>query len=708
MSTTQPPPAFSKSPRSILNSAQRLVENVRRLQDELVRTITPSAATFSNVMLPLVHMENEFRSQANLLGFYSQVSEDEELREASTKAQMLFADFQAEAYLRQDIYRLVNAVRELHENLDPESALLVERIHDQHIQSGAAILDPEQRQRFRAIQGRLSQIRAGFLENINSDNEFICFTSEELDGVPTSIQSRLEKTEQEETFRVYLADPGDTAIMSYAKADTRRRLFTACQNRCSGNIPLLKEAVVLRHEAANLLGFPSHAALRLQGRMVKTAETVGAFLVDLREKLAPGGLDSLKALNDLKKSDTSHEGDEAQLEEEIKTWDLDFYRRLMMQQQVSLDGKRIMEYFPVQTTISRMLRQFSRLFGLRFAEITGVDKNVDIIWHEDVKIFSVYDDDAGGGNFLGYLYLDLYYRPGKSPQAACFSFQPGFVKEDGTRNHPVTALLCAFSRPTPKKPSLLRHFDVVTIFHELGHGIHDLVSKTKYARFHGPGGVAVDFGEMPSQMLEQWCWQPSQLKYLSFHYSNLDEDMLRSWQKENDGVSRPEVEMPHMMIAAIIRSRRLTFGPLFHLEQLHRAAFDLAINQVSSFEEAEAIDLTATWNRLGEEFGQTAHSDTNNDNKVSGHGYATHTHLVQDDYEAGYYAYLFSQVYAADLFYSHFEGYIMDSNLGRKLRHTILEKGGNQDEMESIVRFLGREPSSDAFNEHVLGVRRRG
>lgn len=659
MATIPLPPIFLTTPRAILDSARKLIEHLRRLQDGLVKTIVPSEATFMNVLLPLAHMDNTFQMQANSLGFYRYVSDDQVLREASTKAHAVLSDFQTETYSRQDIFQLVKSVRHTNEKLDQEAALLLVSIYDQYIQNGAAIEDLEQRQRFVAIQGRLSRLRADFLENINSDEGFICLTSEEMGGVPGNILGQLEKTAEEDMFRVYLADPGDTAIMSYAKADTRRRLFIACRNRCSGNIPLLKEAVVLRLEAANLLNFPNYAALRLQGRMVKTAEAANGFLVDVREKLTPGGLDALEMLNDLKKSDTGNNGDQTRGEEDIQPSDRDFYCRLMMAQQLSLDGKQVMEYFPVQTTIPRMLTQFSNLFGLRFHEIACKNKTMYIIWHEDVQVFSVHDDDAGGGSFLGYLYLDFFHRQGKSPQAACFTLQPvslvntsatctlqpnnkfqGFTKEDGTRQHPVTALLCAFFKPASNKPSLMRHFDVVNTFHERGHGIHDLISKTKYARFHGPGGVTVGFGEIPSQMLEEWCWQPSQLKYLSFHYSYLDDEMLKVWEQENVGVSRPDAEMQDVTTEAIIRARQLTFGPLFHLDQLHRGAFDLAINQVSSLEEAAALDLTETWNKLDQDFDRNGCPGTKGNNHVLGHGYTTMGHLAQSDYEAGYYVYL--------------------------------------------------------------------
>lgn len=425
MTTIQHPPVFLNSASSILTSARTLIQHLRDLQDGLVNSITPASATFANAMLPIAGMDNEFRSQANLLGFYSSVSEDETLREASTRARILLDEFQSETYLRRDIFQLVDAVRQREESLDQESALLLTRIYDRHVQSGIAIEDQGQRSRFKEIQGRLSQIRAEFLENINGDQSHICFTPEELEGVPENMLSRLEKTEQDH-FKVYLADPGDTALLSHAnKAPTRKRLFMACQTRCSENIPLLKEAIVLRHEAANLLGFPNHAALRLQERMVKSSDTVQDFLDELRDRLAPGGLDTLRALGDLKKkSGTGGQRKEHHPEQSINPWDRDFYQHLMIEQQLSISGKQIREYFPAQTTISRMLRQYSLLFGLQFNELTGENRTPEMSWHEDVQLFSVHEDEAGGGHFLGYLYLDLFFRPGKTPQASCWPLQP--------------------------------------------------------------------------------------------------------------------------------------------------------------------------------------------------------------------------------------------------------------------------------------------
>jgi metallopeptidase MepB len=174
----------------------------------------------------------------------------------------------------------------------------------------------------------------------------------------------------------------------------------------------------------------------------------------------------------------------------------------------------------------------------------------------------------------------------------------------------------------------------------LGHGVHDLVSKTRYSCFHGPEGVSVDFGEIPSQMLEQWCWEPSQLKSLSLHYSYLGTEMLDIWEKENKGKTRPENQMTDALIEALIRSRRLTFGSLFYLDQLHRGIFDMSIHQLASLEEAEAINLDAIWNKLRKEIQLIDGPEVLGQDYTWGHGYTTFSHLVSNDYDAGYYAYL--------------------------------------------------------------------
>lgn len=227
----------------------------------------------------------------------------------------------------------------------------------------------------------------------------------------------------------------------------------------------------------------------------------------------------------------------------------------------------------MQSTVEKMLSIFETLFQLKFIEITGSERSV---WHEDCKQFAVWKDIPGKDEFVGWLYFDLHPREGKYGHAANFNLESGFTDVNGKRVYPVTALVCNFSKPSATKPSLLKHDEVVTFFHELGHGIHDLVSETKYSRFHGTN-VARDFVEAPSQMLEYWCWQPEQLKFLSSHYLE------------------PEKTIDDDLIAKIVRSKHVN-GGLFNLRQLHFALFDMSLHTSDG-----NVDITKAWNEMREQ-----------------------------------------------------------------------------------------------------------
>jgi len=189
---------------------------------------------------------------------------------------------------------------------------------------------------------------------------------------------------------------------------------------------------------------------------------------------------------------------------------------------------------------------------------------------------------------------------------------------------------------------LLRHFDAVVLFHELGHGIHDIVAKTRYSRFHGSAGTTVDFGELPAQLLELWFWTPSVLKSLSFHYSYLSPEMLDVWKnmKENKGKDQPEKNLPDSLIDDLIKARKTSFGPLFILDQIRIAMFDMTIHQPSSNQEAESLDLAVTWNKLRKDLRHMDGLEECGFDYTWGHGYAAIDHFIQEDYTAGYNSYL--------------------------------------------------------------------
>jgi metallopeptidase MepB len=271
--------------------------------------------------------------------------------------------------------------------------------------------------------------------------------------------------------------------------------------------------------------------------------------------------------------------------------------------------------------------------------------------------------------------LDLHPRPGKYGHAANFSLQPGFILPNGTRRYPATALVCNFSKPTKDKPSLLKHDEIVLLFHELGHGIHDLASRTKYSRFHGTS-VVRDFVEAPSQMLENWCWVPSLLKFLSNHY--------KTGESIPDDLIAKQISVKHVNDA------------LSTLYQLYYGIFDMTVHTPKTHEEVESIEFSELWNDVRTEIFGLKGPEAFGAKSDWGNGQAIFGHLMSG-YDAGYYGYLSSEVYSTDMFYSVFKKDPMDRKEGRRYRHTVLEKGGSQDEMKILKDFLGREPSTKAF-----------
>lgn len=594
----------------MVEDTKRLVDKSRSIQDKIVAEVKDKDASFKNIMLPMAYDENTMALEAHIIGFYQAVSTNQELRDASTEAERLLDDFSIESSMREDVYNVVEAAFHKGEKLDPESQRLLEKERKNYIRNGLGIPAGPKRDRFKEIKKRLSEISIVFQKNLNEENQGLWFTPEELSGVPQDVLAGFAKGEGEHSGKVKMTFkyPDLFPVSKYAtNPATRKKIFIANENKLNQNVPLFKEVIVLRDEAARLLGYPNHAAFKIEDKMAKTTKTVDDFLGDLRERLTKGGASEKKTLAALKEKDLKSHGAGKTFDGQYYLWDHRYYDRLMLEQDYSLDQEKLAEYFPLQTSIRGMLRIFEELFGLTFVEVTGSDrasispsgKGDDIVWHPDVQVFSVWDDEGEGSGFVGYLYLDLHPREGKYGHAANFNLQPGFIQENGTRRYPATALVCNFSKPTPKKPSLLKHDEVVTLFHELGHGIHDLVSRTTYSRFHGTNTVR-DFVEAPSQLLENWCWTPSQLKALSHHYSSLSPEYEAAWQEQAKRQAKPDNKLPDELISNLIKTKHVN-DALFNLRQLHFGIFDMTVHEPSSHAEAEAMKLSELYNKLRHE-----------------------------------------------------------------------------------------------------------
>ncbi|KAF4806260.1 Saccharolysin [Colletotrichum siamense] len=708
----QLPPLFTATPISILESINELIQASKQAHKDLVNTISPSSATFANTLLPLAHAENTLSSEATLLIFLRDVSPDKEVRDTAAQARTILRDYQLGASMNEDVFKLVDAVfvNTAQQSLDPESRNFLNKKHKEFVKNGLRIPDGKQRERFKEIRSRIEALTSNYSKNLAEDKTAIYVAPDELEGFPEDTLSELEMgqagTKNEGKLKIEIPTDLSSVLRMVKNPTTRKKARLAYDNRCSENVAIFKEVVQLRHEAALLLGYPNHATLSVEDKMAETPDRVNSFLSCLRSKLTEAASKDVETLLRLKKADVKARGED--FDGHYFTWDNPYYDNMLLQQDFAVDQAKISEYFPLQSTVNGMLGVFEQLFGMVFHEIldeeraslSSTGKRDDLVWHPDVQILSVWDKDEEGGEFLGYLYLDLYSREGKYPNPSNFSVIPGCCKEDGAKHYPSTALVCNFQHPSASKPTLLRHPDVVVLFHELGHGIHDLVSRTKFARFHGPMGTVVDFGEAPSQVLENWCWTPEQIMSLSYHYSYLSDEYLSNWKAKtgkNEDALQPPKSLPREMVQSLLKAKHANTS-LDTLHQLFIGTFDMAVHQLN--DRSEDQSFTTLWNRLRREIVPTDDLSALGAGDEWGHGYTNIGHFM-NEYDAGFYSYLFSKVYAQDIFSTVFKSDPMSVEAGRRYRYGVLEKGGSQPEMTTLQEFLGREAKMEAFYEDL-------
>ncbi|KAF4335939.1 thimet oligopeptidase [Fusarium beomiforme] len=688
----QAPPLFTATPESIAADTKKLCDATKSVLDSVAANTTADKASFANVLEPILIDENLAATQRRILTFYHHVSTKKELRDASTEAERVFNDFGIECNMREDVFNAVDAAfaNRASEDLTKEQAHILEKERQKFIRNGLRLPAGPKRERFKEIQKRLSELEIKAQTNLNEEKGAIWFTPEELKGVPNDdidIDS-LEKGTGENEGKVKLSFKYNHyfPLIKYAiNADTRRKYTIAESNKANVNVPVFQEIITLRDEAARLLGYDNHAALRIEEKMAKSPAAVRSFLDDLRTRLAEGGAKEINALKEYKKKD--YEERDLPFDDSFYMWDTSFYSRIQKEKEYSVDETAISQYFPVESTFAGMLKIFEEIFGFVFVELkpeerarlSPTGKAEDIVWHEDVLIYSVWDDEASGSGFNGYLYLDLHPRDNKYGHNANFNLEPGYVTEDGKKHYPVTALVCNFSKPSPKKPSLLKHHEVVTLFHELGHGIHDLAGRTRYSYFHGTSTV-LDFVEAPSQMLENWCWTPSVLKSLSKH-----------WETQE--------QIPDELIEKLVSTKHLN-SAIGALGQLVIGLFDMTVHTPESHEAVKKLNAGRVWNTLRHEISGTKGPEDLGEGLEWGNRHAGIGHFI-GGYDAGYYGYLYSEVFSLDMFHSFFAKNPMDGKEGRRYRHTVLERGGSIPELEFLKEFLGREPSSEAFYKEL-------
>jgi metallopeptidase MepB len=368
----QAPPVFTATPKSVVEATKHMLKISKQVTDEIVSKITLDQATFESVVLPMAQDENLQTLEAHILGFYQSVSTDQELRDASTEAEKLMDEYGIEASMREDVFQLVDAALKKGDKLDPESQRLLEKEYKSFVRNGLNIPSGPKRDRFKEIKLRLSQLGIAFSKNLNEEKGGLWFTGEELAGVPQDVLSLLKK-DGDRYFLTFKYPDLFPTLKYCTNAATRQKVFIANENKCNQNVPLFKEAIVLRDEAARLLGYPNHAAFRIEDKMAKTPKTVDDFLSDLRSRLSDGGLAEIEVLKKMKADDLQSRSED--FDGRYYLWDHRFYDRMMEEKDYQLDQQLISEYFPLQTTIRGMLHIFEEIFGLLFVEVVGKDRD---------------------------------------------------------------------------------------------------------------------------------------------------------------------------------------------------------------------------------------------------------------------------------------------------------------------------------------------
>ncbi|KAF9013473.1 hypothetical protein BDQ17DRAFT_1231331 [Cyathus striatus] len=674
----QPAPQWNHSAEDITKITKELIEKDRKFQDK-IGALNAKDCNFDS--LALAKAETELDAIVEPLAFYQNVSPSKELRDASNEAESLIRDFGVESSMRLDVYQAkVNAEKNIKESghwhkLSSEDQRLVEKMILDGTRAGLA-LPEEKREELIKLKKELSQVCLEFSKNFNEENGVITFTEEELKGVPKDVISGYTKRTQDgvEVYDVTYKTPDIFPIFKFAEnPTTRQRAQEGHESRLEINVPLLNKALELRRKIASLLGYKTWADYVTEVKMVKNGTAVDDFLNDLESKLRPVGLKERDILLEMKRKE--HEAKGLPFDGEFYIWDYRYYDRKYIEHTLDLDDMLVKEYFPVSAVVPTILEIYQNLLGVRFEEIKGGS-----VWHPEVQQFAVWEKDAKDeSGFIGYCYLDLFPRASKYSHAAVWPLLAGYELPNGKRSYPLAAMVANLAKPTPEKPALMRHDDVVTFFHEMGHVFHGLLSRTKYARFHGTS-VARDFVEAPSQMLENWCWEPKVLGKMSSHY-------------ETKKPLSPE------LIEKIIKSRYVNVG-LFYLRQVFFAKFDLKVHTDQGTADwantTESADYTNLWNSLRESI-----SLVKAGKPCPGQGTFGH---ITGGYDAGYYGYTYSLVFAADMYATVFKEDPLDPANGSKYRRSILLPGGSREEVDSLKEFLGRPPNSEAFLKELFGT----
>ena len=663
-------PVFSQiKPEHVQPAIEQLLADARAAIDHQLQ----SSAEFSwdNLVEPIDAAEDRLHKAWSPVSHMNSVVNHDALRDAYNACLEKLSEYATETGQNRELYEAYHSIQQssgFAALTEAQQKIINNALRDFHL-SGID-LPAEQQARYKEISQQLSKLASQFEQNLmDATNAWhkVLSNAEELAGLPESALAQARQTAQaagHEGWMISLQFPSYLAVMTYAdNRALREEHYQAFATRASDQGPdagkwdnsdIMEQILALRHEKAQLLGFGNYAEYSLATKMAESTQDVNDFLNNLAEKShaqAQRDLDELQAF-----AKAEHGLDD------LQPWDISYYSEKMRQHFYQLSQEEVKSYFPVTKVLPGLFAIVEKLYGLQISQIEHFDS-----WHPDVSFYQIVDKE---GQPRGRFYLDLYARA-KKRGGAWMDDCVGRKRYANGMQYPVAYLVCNFTPPTGDQPALLTHDEVETLFHEFGHGLHHMLTQVDYRGVSGINGVEWDAVELPSQFMENWCWDKQALALISGHYQTGE-------------------PLPEALYAKMLAAKNFQAGMMM-VRQLEFSLFDFKIHEsyqpgqggriydiLQEIRKRVAVVKVPAFNRFAHSF----------------------SHIFAGGYAAGYYSYKWAEVLSADAFSLFEERGIFDRATGEAFLHSVLEQGGSQDAMTLFKNFRGREPNIDALLRH--------
>lgn len=620
-----------------------------------------AAPTFENTLDALEFGGEKLDRISSIFYNLNSAETNDEIQKIAQEISPMLSEFANDVKLNERLFKRVQKIYEEKDtlNLTTEQDTLLTNSYKSFVRNGAN-LNESDKNKLRKIDTELSKLKLIFGEHVLAETyafELHLTDKKDLKGLPENTREAAQLTAKEKNKEgwIFTLDyPSFSSFMMYAEnRDLRKKMALAFgakafKNNENDNQQTILNIVQLRHERANLLGYKTHSHFVLEQRMAETPKTVNDFLDDLLTKAKPAAEKEFKKLSDFAKRDGI---------EKLQKWDSAFYSEKLKKELFDLEEEQLKPYFKLQNVIEGVFEIANKLYDLVFEEIYDIDK-----YHKDVKTFKVTDTS---GNYIAILYGDFFPRKGKRDGAWMTSFKGQWIK-DGENSRPHISVVCNFTKPTQTKPSLLTFNEVTTLFHEFGHALHGMLANTKYPSLSGTN-VYWDFVELPSQLLENWCYEKEALNLFAKHYETNEPIPMELIDK---------IKKSSNFLEGMQTLRQLSLGML---DMNYHAKDPSAIKNVKEYETL-SFKNTQLFPEIKENCMSTAFS-----------------HIFQGGYSSGYYSYKWAEVLDADAFAFFLENGIFDKATAQKFKDNVLSKGGTDKPMKLYVNFRGKKPNNTAL-----------